>query len=55
MFYTEICLEELRKTIQSFRQDNQSQGQDLNSGPPEYKTGILTTGHSVRGQYLDGC
>jgi hypothetical protein len=37
-----VCLEGLRKTTRTFRQDSRSPGRDLNPGPPEYKGGMLT-------------
>jgi hypothetical protein len=40
---TGIFLDGLRKTMKSLDQDSQSQGRDLNLGPPEYKAGVLTT------------
>jgi hypothetical protein len=33
----------MRKTMEKLSQDSQSSGQDLNLGPPEYKTEMLTT------------
>jgi hypothetical protein len=33
----------LRKTTKNLGQDSWSPGRDLNPGPPEYETGVLTT------------
>jgi hypothetical protein len=41
--YPEISPEGVRKTTRSLSQDSQSPGRDLNTSPPEYKAGILTT------------
>jgi hypothetical protein len=38
-----ICLDGLRKTTKKLSQDSKSVGRDLNPGPPDYKTGVLTT------------
>jgi hypothetical protein len=38
-----IFLEELRKATRNFSQDSRSLGRDLNTGSPEYVTGVLTT------------
>jgi hypothetical protein len=42
-YYPGLCLEGLRKTSKNIGQDSRSPGQDLNSGPPEYETGVLAT------------
>jgi hypothetical protein len=42
-YYPGICLEGLRKATKNFSQDSRSPGRDLNSGPPEYEAGMLTT------------
>jgi hypothetical protein len=42
-YYSGICLEELRKTTNTLSQGSRSLGRDLNSRPPEYKAGVLTT------------
>jgi hypothetical protein len=41
-YYLGICLEGLRK-ITDISQDSRSQGRNLNTGPPEYEAGVLTT------------
>jgi hypothetical protein len=41
--YPGICLEGLRKTMKNLSQDIQSPGRDMNSVPPEYGAGMLTT------------
>jgi hypothetical protein len=38
-----IRLEILRKKTKYFRQDNRSWGRNMNSGPPRYEAGVLTT------------
>jgi hypothetical protein len=39
-YNSSIHLEGLTKTIKNLSQDSQSQGQDLNPEPPEYKAGL---------------
>jgi hypothetical protein len=41
--YPEISPEGVRKTTRNLSQDSRSPGRDLNTSPPEYKAGILTT------------
>jgi hypothetical protein len=36
-------LEVLRKTVKNLSQDSRSPGWDINSGPPDYEAGVLTT------------
>jgi hypothetical protein len=42
-YYPGICLEGLRKTMKTLRQDSQSLSQDLNLGFPDHKAGVVTT------------
>jgi hypothetical protein len=42
-FYPGIRVERLVKTMKNLREDSRSLGRDLNSGPPEYEAGVLTT------------
>jgi hypothetical protein len=42
-WYPFSCLEELRKAARNLSQSIRSLGRDLNSGPPEYEAGVLTT------------
>jgi hypothetical protein len=42
-YYPAICLEGLKKTMKTLSQDKRSSGRDLESGPPEYEAGVLTT------------
>jgi hypothetical protein len=42
-YYPSIYLEGLRKAIEILSHNSWPLGQDLNSGPPEYKAGVLTT------------
>jgi hypothetical protein len=41
--YPRICPEGLRITTKNLSQDSRSLGRDLNLGPPEYETGLLST------------
>jgi hypothetical protein len=41
--YSGIRLEGPRKTTKTLSQDNQSPSRDLDTGPPEYGAGVLTT------------
>jgi hypothetical protein len=43
MCYPGTFLKGLRKTMKHVSKDNRSAGRDLNSGPPEYEAGVLTT------------
>jgi hypothetical protein len=49
-YYSGIRLEELRKNTKSLSQDSRSPVQYLNSGPPEYETGVLTTTFGKSGE-----
>lgn len=42
-YYLGICLEGLRKAIKELTQDSRPPERDLNLGPPEYKSQVLTT------------
>jgi hypothetical protein len=42
-YYPGICLEGLRKAMETLSQDSHSPGEDLNLGPPEYEANVLTT------------
>jgi hypothetical protein len=42
-YYSRICPEDLRRTMKNLGQTSQSQGRDLNPGPPEYEAGVLNT------------
>jgi hypothetical protein len=42
-YYSSIFLDDTKKTKKNFSQDNQSLGQILNLGPPEYKERVITT------------
>jgi hypothetical protein len=42
-YYPGIFLKGLRKNTKNLIQDSWSPGRDLNPGPPEYETGVLTT------------
>jgi hypothetical protein len=50
----QICSEVLRKITTMLNQDSWSPDQDLNLGPPEYLSGVLTTRPQRRsvGSYL---
>jgi hypothetical protein len=41
-YYPGIILEALRKTTKTLSHDSSSLSLDLNPGPPEYETGVLT-------------
>jgi hypothetical protein len=42
-YYPVFCLEVLKKTTKNLGQNCQYRSRDLNPGPPEYETGMLTT------------
>jgi hypothetical protein len=42
-YYIDIFVEGLRKTVKSLSHHSLSLGQVLNSRPPEYEAGVLTT------------
>jgi hypothetical protein len=41
--YPNISLVGLKKTMKNLSQDSRSLDLDLNTGPPEYEAGVLTT------------
>jgi hypothetical protein len=41
--YPGIYLEGFRKTMENLSQDSEFPGQELNTGPPQYEVGMLTT------------
>jgi hypothetical protein len=37
-YYSDVCMEGVRKTIKILSQDSQCSSRDLNQAPPEYKS-----------------
>jgi hypothetical protein len=42
-YYSDICLEGLRKTMKKLSKSSRCPSQDLNAGSPEYESGLLAT------------
>jgi hypothetical protein len=51
-YYLGICLEGLKKTTKNLSHDSQSQGRDLNPGPPEYETGNFVSLHKNNANFM---
>jgi hypothetical protein len=43
MYYSDICLDGLRRITKILIHDSQSPGPDLNPAPPEYEVMVLAT------------
>jgi hypothetical protein len=50
-YYTGIRLQGLRKTTKSLNQDSRLPGRDVNPGPPEHESGVLTCRPLCSGQF----